>query len=178
MSHLRPKGEFKNVSSDVFAKAKQMVLHGKIAPFEDGCDCEDSGGGAQQLEECPICFLSFPALNRTKCCSKGICSNCFFAVKTTDYRHEDAPPKTLRHLLLGNCPFCKCKPFEVEFKGRRSAEERQRELEEEERVQLALRRGPRRKRYLYIRVLVLKHLSSPMERDARADCWCCAQRRG
>ena len=131
MSHLRPKGEFKNVSSDVFAKAKQMVLHGDISPFEDGCDCEDCVGGAQQLEECSICFLSFPVLNRTKCCSKGICSNCFFAVKTTDYRHEDAPPRTLRHLLLGNCPFCKCKPFEVEFKGRRSAEERQRELEEE-----------------------------------------------
>ena len=138
--HLRPKGEFKNVSGDVFAKAKQMVLHGDIAPFEDGCDCEDCVGGAQQLEECSICFLSFPALNRTKCCSKGICSNCFFAVKTTDYRHEDAPPRTLRHLLLGNCPFCKCKPFEVQFKGRRSAEERQRELEEDKRVQLALRR--------------------------------------
>ena len=201
MSHLRPKGEFKNVSSDVFAKAKQMVLHGDIAPFEVGCDCEDCVGGAQQLEECSICFLSFPALNRTKCCSKGICSNCFFAVKTTDYRHEDAPPRTLRHLLLGNCPFCKCKPFEVQFKGRRSAEERQRELEEDKRVQLALRRkreedirsslsgsvliiitpfiivmenkSSRRTRTTTVAcqvgALVLKHLSSPMERDARAD---------
>ncbi len=33
-----------------------------------------------QLEECPICFLFYPALNRAQCCSKSICTECFLQV--------------------------------------------------------------------------------------------------
>ncbi|QDZ25290.1 hypothetical protein HOP50_16g78380 [Chloropicon primus] len=133
---LRPKGTF-NVSDDVFAKAKELVLNGTIAPFEDGIDSDESS----DLENCPICCLSYPALNRTKCCSKDICSHCFFCVKTSRYEREDVPstkPKKLRHLLLANCPFCKCKPFEICFTGAKSIEEKQREREEALRVEEAL----------------------------------------
>ncbi len=35
-----------------------------------------------QLEECPICFLYYPALNRAKCCSKGVCTECFLQVSS------------------------------------------------------------------------------------------------
>lgn len=31
--------------------------------------------------ECPICFLSYPALNRTKCCQKEVCTECFLQAR-------------------------------------------------------------------------------------------------
>ena len=34
----------------------------------------------QQLEECPICLLNYPALNTTRCCCKGICTECYLQV--------------------------------------------------------------------------------------------------
>lgn len=33
-----------------------------------------------QLEECPICFLKYPSLNRAVCCHKPICTECFLQV--------------------------------------------------------------------------------------------------
>jgi len=135
---LRPKGDF-NVSDDVYAKAKELVLDGTIAPFEDGIDSDETS----DLDTCSICYLGFPALNLTKCCGNGICSNCFFCVKTSRYEREEVPstkPKKLRHLLLANCPYCKSKPFEICFTGAKSIEEKQREREEALRVEEALRR--------------------------------------
>lgn len=35
---------------------------------------------AMQLEECPICFLAYPALNRSRCCDKEICTECYLRV--------------------------------------------------------------------------------------------------
>uniref|UniRef100_A0A7S1HQQ6 RING-type domain-containing protein n=1 Tax=Phaeocystis cordata TaxID=118079 RepID=A0A7S1HQQ6_9EUKA len=147
--HLKPRGDF-DVSGDVYARVKHLVLDGRLAPFEEGLDTPTRSTYAHattcalDLEECPICCLSFPSgLNRSRCCGKEICSNCYFRVKTTEVRkHYDvpAPRKTLKYLLLANCPYCKCKPFEVDFVGKKSAEDRERELREERTVSEALRK--------------------------------------
>ncbi|KAF9971976.1 SNF1-interacting protein [Actinomortierella ambigua] len=47
--------------------------------------------------ECPICFLYYPRnINRTRCCDKPICTECFVQIK----RHESSPTETPA------CPYC------------------------------------------------------------------------
>ena len=144
---LRDAGNF-NVTSDVLAKAKRLVLDGKLAPFEEGIDSDLVDVEPKRgLECCPICDLDFPVLNRTTCCKNDICSNCFFRVKTSrPYVHGDNEraqqenAKPLTHFLPAHCPFCRCKPFEVKHTGAKPPEVRQRELEEREKVERALER--------------------------------------
>jgi len=39
---------------------------------------------SSDLEECPICLLYYPGgLNRSLCCKKGVCSECFLQLKKT-----------------------------------------------------------------------------------------------
>jgi hypothetical protein len=58
----------------------------------------------QGLEECPICFLSFPFLNQATCCSKRLCSECYIQVWRAMLRphcqaHSPSPP-------CGRSPCC------------------------------------------------------------------------
>ncbi|KAI8368896.1 hypothetical protein EDC96DRAFT_128957 [Choanephora cucurbitarum] len=47
--------------------------------------------------ECPICFLYYPSrMNRTRCCDKSICTECFLQLKRSTY----SP------LAPAVCPFC------------------------------------------------------------------------
>ncbi|KAG9147785.1 hypothetical protein Leryth_026912 [Lithospermum erythrorhizon] len=50
-------------------KSLQLILGSKLAPCYPG----DEENGLD-LEECPICFLHYPSLNRSRCCTKGICT--------------------------------------------------------------------------------------------------------
>ena len=52
-------------------------------PFVDGKPME--AVLYRNATECPICFLNFPPfLNRTRCCSQPICSECFVQIKRPD----------------------------------------------------------------------------------------------
>lgn len=33
------------------------------------------------MEECPICFLSYPLLNTSRCCGKRVCTECFLQAR-------------------------------------------------------------------------------------------------
>ncbi|CAO3694024.1 unnamed protein product [Rhizopus microsporus] len=47
--------------------------------------------------ECPICFLFYPSnINKTRCCHKSICTECFLQFK----RSSSSP------LIPAVCPFC------------------------------------------------------------------------
>lgn len=35
----------------------------------------------QQTEECPICFMHYLGVNRTTCCSKPLCTECYLQVR-------------------------------------------------------------------------------------------------
>lgn len=53
------------------ARVRRLILERKLAPCHKGvAEAPDDG----VLEECPICMLSYPLLNRTGCCDKGICT--------------------------------------------------------------------------------------------------------
>jgi len=49
-----------------------------------------------QLDECPICFLCYPALNRSICCKSMVCTECFLQLQCSRSPAGQAA-----------CPFCK-----------------------------------------------------------------------
>ncbi|CAN0486010.1 unnamed protein product, partial [Ectocarpus sp. 12 AP-2014] len=85
------------------------------------------GGGGQraqeqqqQTEECPICFMHYHGVNRTTCCAKPLCTECYLQVR---------PPRS-----SVVCPFCNCTKFSVEYLGPPSKEDREKRMAEEQRT--------------------------------------------
>ncbi|CAI9088948.1 OLC1v1023411C1 [Oldenlandia corymbosa var. corymbosa] len=64
----------------------------------------------------------YPSLNRSRCCLKGICTECFLQMKT---------PNSTRPT---QCPFCKTSNYAVEYRGSKTKEEKGLEQIEEQRV--------------------------------------------
>ncbi|XP_078443827.1 E3 ubiquitin-protein ligase GW2-like isoform X2 [Wolffia australiana] len=94
-----------------YKKLRRLILSKKLAPCFDAIDDPNL-----DLEECPICFFYYPSLNRSRCCGKGICTECFLQMK---------PSNVMRP---AQCPFCKTSYYAVEFRGARSREEKELEL--------------------------------------------------
>ncbi|XP_020705774.1 E3 ubiquitin-protein ligase DA2L isoform X1 [Dendrobium catenatum] len=115
--YTRPQGLYQLHDID-HKKLRKLILDSKLAPCYPGDD-EDC---TLDLEECPICFLYFPSLNRSKCCTKGICTECFLQMKPS----YSARPS--------QCPFCKTSNYAVEYKGAKSKEEKGVEQVEEQRI--------------------------------------------
>jgi len=65
-------------------------------------------------EECPICFLFYPMMNVTRCCSQQICSECFVQIKR-------APPRRRNEETFDvfneapSCPYCTESDFGVVY---------------------------------------------------------------
>ncbi|KAG6395607.1 hypothetical protein SASPL_141730 [Salvia splendens] len=114
--YTRPQGLYQHRDVD-HKKLRKLILDSKLAPCYPGDD--DS---ACDLEECPICFLYYPSLNRSRCCTKGICTECFLQMKT---------PNSTRPT---QCPFCKTSNYAVEYRGVKTKEEKNIEQLEEQRV--------------------------------------------
>eukprot|EP00850_Spirogloea_muscicola_P006275 SM000029S10570 [mRNA] locus=s29:936744:940882:+ [translate_table: standard] len=98
-------------------KLRKLILDGKLAPCYLG-----SEEPALDLEECPICFLQYPSLNRSRCCCKAICTECFLQMK---------PPQVAKPT---QCPFCKAPGYAVEYRGAQTQEEKGVEQLEEQKV--------------------------------------------
>ncbi|KAK1581370.1 hypothetical protein Q3G72_005501 [Acer saccharum] len=114
--YTRPQGLYVHKDVDI-KKLRKLILESKLAPCYPGdeeCTCD--------LEECPICFLYYPSLNRSRCCMKGICTECFLQMKN---------PNSTRPT---QCPFCKTTNYAVEYRGGKTKEEKGNEQIEEQRV--------------------------------------------
>ncbi|CAA7410255.1 unnamed protein product [Spirodela intermedia] len=114
--YTRPQGLYEHMDVDR-KKLRKLILDSKLAPCYPG-DEEST----LDLEECPICFLYYPSLNRSRCCMKGICTECFLQMKPP---HSTCPT---------SCPFCKTSNYAVEYRGMRTKEERGLEEMEEQKV--------------------------------------------
>jgi hypothetical protein len=133
----RPRGLYDTRDVDL-RKLKRLIVAGKLAPCyaaeeardpdEDPASGADDSESRPELEECPICFLGYPCLNRSKCCASSICTECFLQVKAPEPR------------LTPRCPFCKTPGYSVRFKGKKTASERATEAEEEASVAAARER--------------------------------------
>ncbi|XP_031495377.1 E3 ubiquitin-protein ligase DA2L-like [Nymphaea colorata] len=115
--YTRPQGLYPLGRDVDHKKLRKLILESKLAP----CYIGDEEGGLD-LEECPICFLYYPSLNRSRCCMKGICTECFLQMK---------PPHSTRPT---QCPFCKTANYAVEYRGFKTKEEKGKEQIEEQRV--------------------------------------------
>ncbi|KAI5078580.1 hypothetical protein GOP47_0006251 [Adiantum capillus-veneris] len=114
--YTRPQGSFEYKDGDS-KKLRRLILNGQLAPCYPGVE-----EYAPELDECPICFLFFPSLNRSRCCSKSVCTECYLQIKSSGY----AP--------FTNCPFCKAPNYIVEYRGAKTAEEKYFEQAEEQKV--------------------------------------------
>ena len=160
--YTRPQGLYDHDDVDL-KKLKRLIVKGKLAPCypgkevgDDAADDDDDDDDdddawkvgspkvkKQDLDECPICFLSYPSLNHSKCCNSGICTECFLQLK--------APA---RHVTV-QCPFCKTPSYSVQFRGCRTDEERAAAAEEEAAVAAAEKKAKEHE------------LQRAMEREAR-----------
>ncbi|CAH2037227.1 unnamed protein product [Thlaspi arvense] len=107
------------MSKDVDTKKlKKLILESKLAPCYPG----DEESSCHDLEECPICYLYYPSLNRSRCCMKSICTECFLRMKNPN---SSQPTQ---------CPFCKTSNYAVEYRGGKTKEEKSIEQIEEQQV--------------------------------------------
>ena len=60
-------------------------------------------------------MLQYPALNRSRCCGQGICTECYAQVGE---KYRAAAPEK-----LGGCPFCKTPGYRASYEGCLSAQE-------------------------------------------------------
>ncbi|KAI9385670.1 hypothetical protein POPTR_011G096000v4 [Populus trichocarpa] len=114
--YTRPQGLYAHKDVD-HKKLRKLILESKLAPCFPGD--EDS---CYDHEECPICFLYYPSLNRSRCCMKCVCTECFLQMKN---------PNSTRPT---QCPFCKTANYAVEYRGVKTKEEKGLEQIEEQRV--------------------------------------------
>ncbi|VAI80725.1 unnamed protein product [Triticum turgidum subsp. durum] len=103
-------------------RLRRLIRSGDLAPCFDAAD-EDG-----RAVECPICFHFYPSLNRSKCCGKGICTECFLQL---------IPSKASRAV---HCPFCKTAAYAVEYRGARTLSDKKLQQEEEQNVNEATMR--------------------------------------
>ncbi|KAI8090822.1 hypothetical protein BDF21DRAFT_491166 [Thamnidium elegans] len=77
---------------------RALIRKGQLAPFYDGSTEPCINNKKLSFEtECPICFLFYPSkMNRTRCCDKSICTECFLQLR----RSSSSP------LVPAVCPFC------------------------------------------------------------------------
>jgi len=113
---VEPTGLYSTCNWDVKV-IKRLVINKKLAPIYPGReDCNEDG-----YEECPICFLFYPGgLNRSNCCRKGICTECFLQIKKPNSQ--------------ATCPFCNRTSYTITFSGPLSKEERDKEAQEQQKV--------------------------------------------
>ncbi|KAG2322803.1 hypothetical protein Bca4012_058262 [Brassica carinata] len=114
--YTKPQGLYVNTDVDI-KKLRKLIVESKLAPCYPGDD-----ESCYELEECPICFLYYPSLNRSRCCMKSICTECFLQMKN---------PNSARPT---QCPFCKTPNYAVEYRGVKTKEEKGMEQVEEQRV--------------------------------------------
>jgi len=113
-----PSGLYHSLNWDLKI-VKRLILTKRLAPLFPGQ--EECSNADTDLEECPICFLFYPGgLNRSACCKKGICTECFLQIKKPNGQ--------------AFCPFCQRGNYTVSFMGPLSKEEKDRDAWEQQKV--------------------------------------------
>jgi len=115
--YTSPSGLYPNANEWDLKFLRRMVLNRKIAPLYPGKEQHDA---EEDLEECPICFLYYPGLNRSNCCKKGICTECYIQIKKPS--------------SSATCPFCNKFNYTIAYTGVLSKEEKEKDAEEQQKV--------------------------------------------
>ncbi|KQK16863.1 protein SIP5 isoform X2 [Brachypodium distachyon] len=124
----RPRRLLRELHDVDSARLRRLIRSGHLAPCFDAAAEDDD---AATSVECPICFDFYPSLNRSKCCGKGICTECFLQL---------IPSTTTKAV---HCPFCKTASYAVEYRSDRTISEKKLEQEEEQNVKAQMRIHPK-----------------------------------
>ncbi|XP_040380678.1 E3 ubiquitin-protein ligase GW2-like [Oryza brachyantha] len=116
----QPRRLLRQLSDVDTGRLRRLIRSGDLAPCFDAA--EDAAAGAGHDEDCPICFYFYPSLNRSKCCGKGICTECFLQLM---------PSKSSK---VVHCPFCKTASYAVEYRGSRTKSEKKLNQQEKQNV--------------------------------------------
>ncbi|KAK1612871.1 hypothetical protein QYE76_036544 [Lolium multiflorum] len=146
----RPQRLVRQLSDLDSGRLRRLIRSGDLAPCFDADDDE-------RAVECPICFYFYPSLNQSKCCGKGICTECFLqlmpskASKAVQYKFEPKPQQELWNEVVAefcipktefpgalnwqcSCPFCKTATYAVEYCGARTSSDNKLRQEEEQNI--------------------------------------------
>ncbi|CAO3626224.1 unnamed protein product [Mucor hiemalis] len=95
---LTPEGIYTTDTDYNLNIVRSLIRKGRLAPFYEGSSEPFINNKKISYEtECPICFLFYPSrMNRTRCCDKSICTECFLQLR----RSSTSP------LVPAVCPFC------------------------------------------------------------------------
>ncbi|MDP2436337.1 MAG: hypothetical protein Q8P67_11375, partial [archaeon] len=110
---------------------RKQIVDKKLAPIYKGLEEEKD----RHCEECPICSLWYPVLNRVQCCKNSICTECYVQIAKT-------PPSIPPSVSAFKCPFCSIVGFSAVFKGPKPPFEREQERSDSllyQKVQLRLK---------------------------------------
>lgn len=115
-SNSRKRRDLKFIKMKAKDKAWQLQKE-QEAIFQKG----HVGKGTLELylngEECPICFLYYPAkLNVTGCCHQRVCTECFVQMKRLPPHVSEGESDVLVSSPV-RCPFCASEPFTVCFES-------------------------------------------------------------
>ncbi|KAJ8497292.1 hypothetical protein OPV22_007844 [Ensete ventricosum] len=128
----RPQRILRQPTDVDYKKLRKLILARKLAPCFDPLD--ELPHHPRDLEECPICFFYYPSLNRSRCCSKGICTECFLQMKPSDASR----PVQYPILSSSSCAVVLLLPALLssilEYRGARTEEEKDQERAEEQKV--------------------------------------------
>lgn len=116
---VTPTGLYPTTNNWELRTIKKLVVSKKLAPLFHGKEKEKETD-FPNLEECPICFLNYPSLNRSLCCKKSICSECYIQIKKPN--------------LPATCPFCNRQNYNIVYTGALSTDERKKDEEEQQKV--------------------------------------------
>uniref|UniRef100_A0A0E0E4J5 RING-type domain-containing protein n=1 Tax=Oryza meridionalis TaxID=40149 RepID=A0A0E0E4J5_9ORYZ len=136
----QPRRLLRQLSDVDSGRLRRLIRSGDLAPCFDAA--EDAAG---LDEDCPICFYFYPSLNRSKCCGKGICTECFLQLmpsKSSKVVHISSRVLSYTdkadcqlHLAPDNslgCPFCKTASYAVEYRGNRAKREKKLDQQKEQ----------------------------------------------
>lgn len=98
---------------------RRLIGDGKLAARLKGTEVRR----AETETECPICFLNYAQVNKTKCCQASLCTECYLQVR---------PPK---EKIV--CPFCHSANLAVTLQQKLSAQAIRERQAEEQRAQQA-----------------------------------------
>ncbi|KAJ3439767.1 protein sip5 [Anaeramoeba flamelloides] len=62
-------------------------------------------------KECSICYNYFPILNKSKCCSKGICTECFLQICPNIIGSQN-----------DKCPYCRTNNYQVTYTKKKTTQ--------------------------------------------------------
>mmetsp|Transcript_39534 Transcript_39534/g.47524 ORF Transcript_39534/g.47524 Transcript_39534/m.47524 type:complete len:621 (-) Transcript_39534:135-1997(-) len=129
----KPSGLYPSCSWDS-KTIRRLIGDGKLASRSRGTDSRS----LPQNMECPICFLFYSQINMTKCCSAGICSECYLQIQSPGGKSSMNKSISSQE-EEGLCPFCNKGPLEVCLKQKELSEKEdkgeQRSIENKIKVQ-------------------------------------------